>query len=140
MDHRLKTFFHQESSKLSLKAPVQPSGVPQGSVLDPLLFLAYINDLPSKVKSTARLFADDCLPYRTIHTQENSLQLQEDLDNLASWEHDYQMAFNPEKCEVIHITTKRNTVRNTYSIHGTELNVTNNAKSQYPTTSPRKDT
>ena len=38
------------------------------------------------------------------------------------------MAFNPEKCEVIYITTKRNTVRNTYSIHGTELNVTNNAK------------
>lgn len=51
-------------------------------VLGPLLFLAYINDIPFRVKSKARLFADDCLLYRTITTEADTKQLQMDLDNL----------------------------------------------------------
>ena len=66
-------------------APVT-SGVPQGSVLGPLLFLCYINDLPTCVSSDIRLFADDCLLYRTIHSQQDAVILQEDLNMLQQWE------------------------------------------------------
>ena len=62
------------------------SGVTQGTVLDPLLFLIFINDLPSSVSSTTRLFADNCLMYRRIKTPEDQVILQGDLNNLQQWE------------------------------------------------------
>ena len=58
------------------------SGVPQGTVLGPILFLCHINDLPLSVKSQVRLFADDCLLYRTIENFEDHLILQNDLSKL----------------------------------------------------------
>ena len=59
------------------------SGVPQGTVMGPLLFLLYINDLPSVVGpgTTVRLFADDCLIYRQIRSIKDHIQLQKDLDS-----------------------------------------------------------
>ena len=62
------------------------SGVPQGTVLGPLLFLLYVNDLPSCISSSIRLFADDCLLYRTINDSNDSLSLQNDLNALSKWE------------------------------------------------------
>ena len=62
------------------------SGVPQGSVLGPCLFLHYINDLPEGIGSTVRLFADDTVMYLTIASQTDSHKLQTDLNNLAKWE------------------------------------------------------
>lgn len=76
------------------------SGVPQGSVLGPLLFLLYINDLPSSISSECRLFADDALVY---NTRKNSNLLQEDLDKLSSWSALWQLTFNASKCSVISI-------------------------------------
>ena len=61
------------------------SGVPQGTVLGPLLFLCHINDLPDAVKPTVRLFADVCLLYRQVKSTEDHISLQQDLQNLETW-------------------------------------------------------
>ena len=81
------------------------SGVPQGTVLGPLLFILYINDLPSQVHSSTRcrLFADDCLLYRVIDSTQDQMQLQDDLRNLERWAADWGMVFNPAKCFVMPI-------------------------------------
>jgi len=59
------------------------SGVPQGSVLGPLLFLAYVNDIGRNIESNIRLFADDCVIYRQILTNEDMTKLQSDVDRLG---------------------------------------------------------
>ena len=76
-------------------------------MLCPLLFLVYINDMPARVTSKARLFADDCLLYRPITATEDATTLQDDLNELQKWEEKWQMSFNPDKCEVLRITKKR---------------------------------
>ena len=103
--------------KLSSPAPVT-SGVPQGTVLGPLLFLVYINDLPSRATSSERLFADDCLLYRVINGHRDTERLWADLNQLQEWEKGWQMLFNPDKCEHIRITNKRNIFKTSYNIHG----------------------
>ena len=77
----------------SHKAVVE-SGVPQGTVLGPLLFLYHINDLPECVKSQVRLFADDCLLYRQIKNREDHILLQNDLTCLEEWAQKWGMRFN----------------------------------------------
>jgi hypothetical protein len=66
----------------------------------------YIKGLPSRVRGAAKLFANDCLLYRTVKSADNTTSLQKDLDNLQEWEHASQKHFIPDKCEVIHITRK----------------------------------
>ena len=63
------------------------SGVPQGTVLGPLLFSLYINDISSDTESEIRLFADDsdCVCYREIKDKEDTVKLQKDIDRLGSW-------------------------------------------------------
>ncbi|MCG8034813.1 MAG: hypothetical protein JAZ03_21935, partial [Candidatus Thiodiazotropha taylori] len=124
--HWIESFLsgrHQQVLVEGQESPSAPvtSGVPQGSVLGPLLFLLYINDMPGKVASTSRLFADDSLLYRRIRTQQDASILQEDLRKLEKWETDWQMQFNPTKCETIRITRKRNPIKTTYNIHGHDL-------------------
>ena len=61
------------------------SGVHQGTVLGPLLFSLYINDITTDTNSEIRLFADDCVCYREIKCTEDTVKLQEDIDRLDSW-------------------------------------------------------
>ena len=77
------------------------SGVPQGSVLGPVLFLLYINDIVTNIHSQMRLFADDCLIYRPIHSPEDQNILQSDLDKLSAWADVWQMKFNVQKKNVV---------------------------------------
>ncbi len=79
------------------------SGIPQGSVLGPLLFVIFINDLPESVKSTLFLFADDTKIYRTIQNSDDQAILQSDLDKLHQWSEKWLLRFHPAKCKHMHI-------------------------------------
>ena len=76
------------------------SGVPQGTVLGPLLFLLHINDLPLVLHpdTRCRLFADDCLLYRAINSIEDQVQLQNDLSQIEKWATKWGMKLNASKC------------------------------------------
>ena len=101
------------------------SGIPQGTVLGPLLFLAYINDLPDNISSEVRLFADDCVLYRPIHNNSDVSGLQADLDTLTSWQNMWQMKFNAKKCFVLKLSHSRSTTSHTYKLGQLTLEETN---------------
>ena len=77
------------------------SGVPQGTVLGPLLFLLHINDLLSVVSSNVRHFVDDCLIYRNIKNKEDQITLQKDLNLIENWGNTWGMRFNAAKCNIL---------------------------------------
>lgn len=112
-----------QSSKLSVD-----SGVPQGTVLGPTLFLLFINDLPEQVSSHTRLFADDCLLYRITNNESDSKELQNDLSNLEHWESEWQMNFNPDKCYVLNISKKSKTNLFKYKLHNQILETVPDSK------------
>ena len=80
------------------------SGVPQGSVLGHVLFLIFINDPPKNIRSSVRLFAENCVLYRNIKSTMDCQILQDDLNSLAQWESDWQMEFNVAKCQSMRVT------------------------------------
>ena len=78
------------------------SGVPQGSVLGPILFLIYINDLDDSITSNVLKFADDTKLFRKVNTDGDKQHLQNDLDRFVKWSEKWQMLFNFGKCKCLH--------------------------------------
>ena len=104
------------------------SGVPQGTVLGPLLFLLHINDLPSVVDSKVRLFADDCLMYRPISSEADQEAFQRDLKALEVWGDAWGMRFNAKKCHIMTIARGRTRLSRFYTLTGHILSSVQEAK------------
>ena len=79
------------------------SVIPHGSVLDPLLFVIYINDLPDSVESSVYLFADDARIYKSVSPLDDHDILQHDIYNLTKWSSDWFLTFSPDKCDVLKV-------------------------------------
>ena len=77
------------------------SRVPQGSLLGPIMFLIYINDMPARAKSYMSMFTDDAKIMRRIRNVEDCNMLQEDLNRIYNWSVKWQMEFNINKGHVI---------------------------------------
>ena len=97
------------------------SGVPQGTVLAPLLFLCYINNITQDVSCKIKLYADDVLIYNTIASEVDCRNLQRDLNLLQDWAMTWKMCFNPSKCEFLRLTNKKNIIKFQYSIQGNNI-------------------
>ena len=78
------------------------SGVPQGSVLGPTLFIAYINDMAIELRNTCKLYVDDCKIMAKIRSQPDEINLQLDLDAVTRWSRMWLMELNTGKCKVMH--------------------------------------
>lgn len=129
----VQSFLHNRTQQVLLdgemfnQLPVV-SEVPQGSVLGPLLFLIFINDLPAAVNSKTRLFADDCILYRNINAASDCQILQQDLVELENWEKTWGMEFHPGKCNSMSITRSRTPIHQRYTLKGHILEDVKTAK------------
>ena len=104
------------------------SGVPQGSILGPLLFVLYINDLPSYLQSTnALLFADDTMVSKVI-TFSDCSALQKDLIYLSEWCISSKLSFNANKCSLIRFSTNSTPFEIDYLLCGSQLKVANSCR------------
>ena len=82
------------------------------------MFLLYTNDIDCDITSTIRFFADDCIVYRTINTEDDAQYLQQDLDTISSWSNTWQMELNIEKCATLRCARSRcNTFLDPYIFH-----------------------
>lgn len=97
------------------------SGVPQGSVLGPLLFIVYVDDLQADLSGNILKFADDTKIYREVQTKSDCTKLQQDLQRLSDWVETWKMKLNPLKCSVVHLGVKN--PRHQYILGGTKLTV-----------------
>jgi hypothetical protein len=95
------------------------SGIPQGSVLGPVLFLVFIDDLEEGLLSEVLKFADDTKIFRRVDSERDREVLQKDLDRLVQWSEVWQMRFNVDKCKVMHLG--RGNLRGDYVMSGGTL-------------------
>lgn len=106
-------------------APVG-SGVPQGSVLGPILFTIYINDIDVGLNNLVSKFADDTKIGNAILTEEERINMQLDLNKITEWSEKWKMPFNVDKCQVLHVGSKNKKFK--YEMKGKELRSTSQVK------------
>ena len=123
----INAFLHNRTQEVvvngstSAAAPVI-SGIPQGTVLGPVLFVIYINDLLDNISSGGLMFADDTKIYRQITSRDDALQLQNDINKLEEWSKLWQIYFNHEKCHVLTLGKFENTLHTQrYTVYGNEM-------------------
>ena len=104
------------------------SGVPQGSVLGPTLFLAYINDLPQHLNCSLSLFADDTLIYQVVDNLDDKKKFQSNIEALESWTCTWGMSFNVNKCSVLVFNDHNSSPDANYSLGGVQLEVVHETK------------
>ena len=122
--HWISSFLSNRCQQVVIGGCVSPwspvlSGVPQGSVLGPTLFMLYINDLPDMVYSSVKIFADDTKIYRPVSQTADSEQLQKDLETISAWSDKWQLPFNGGKCKSLHVGPRN--ASQPYQLHGVEL-------------------
>ena len=133
----VKSFLEQRTQSVVVRGEKSEpfnvtSGVPQGSVLGPILFLIFINDLPLDVISPVSLFADDSKVFSRVISEKNRLKrektgtyfegnevLQRDLNSIREWAKRWKMEFNVDKCKIMHMG--RLNPQHSYSMDGAEL-------------------
>jgi len=103
------------------------SGIPKGSVLGPVLFAIYVNDLPQVVESLIALFADDTKLYRSMTSDLDSIQLQKDIDNFLEWSQLCLLNTNNNKCKGMRIAISDRSPL-IYMLDGEQLNVVSHQK------------
>ena len=122
--HWIKAFLTGRSQRVRVENEFSSwsqvkSGIPQGSVLGPILFVIFINDMPRIVDSFCQLFADDAKVFRSICSFEDNKKLQCDLDKLSDWAEKWQLYFNTDKCNSLHIGKANK--RQVYQMNGKSL-------------------
>ncbi len=121
------------NGKFSKWGPVL-SGIPQGSVLGPLLFVIYINDLVEECDESAEifLFADDSKIFKHIKTDKDVIELQQSCDKFTEWSKKWKLNVNLDKCVVINIKRKVDNIQQSYTLSNSteikKLNCVNNTK------------
>ena len=130
----VRSFLSDRKMRVAVEGVYSPwagvtSGVPQGTVLGPLLFLIYINELPDCVTEGTRLhlFAGYCLEYQVIHSHDDQVILDKDLTSLHKWSERWGMSFNPRKCDILQVS-RGNPSSQFYQLGGEVLQKVSDAK------------
>ena len=98
----ISDFLNNRKQRVSVNWGEVTSGVPQGSVLGPTLFILYVNELPSLVRSKIKMFADDTKLYGPVRNHADARIIQDDLNILSAWSNKWLLRFNVSKCKVMH--------------------------------------
>ena len=125
-----RTQYVKINNTSSIEKPVT-SGVPQGSVLGPMLFVFFINDLPDVCSVSTKIYADDTKAYTCIVNENDQARLQNSIDEMFNWTQQWQLNFNASKCKILHIG--ENNPRHSYFIGN------GNSKSEIEKTELEKD-
>ena len=102
----IKAFLNRRRQKVTVNGEGSDwqgitSGIPQGSVLGPVFFIIYINDLPDTYKSMCKIFADDTGVYRSIQDRTDQIIIQEDLFKMCDWSELWLLQFSIPKCKFL---------------------------------------